>query len=70
VTNEQVVGKFKGIVMVQSEEDQKKYIQEKLQLFESLKEKLDELSKKRTGKELILDLDKLETSEGRGKFEL
>lgn len=64
------MGKFKGIVMVQSEEDQKKYMQEKLQLFESLKEKLDELSKKRTGKELILDLDKLETSEGRGKFEL
>lgn len=70
VTNEQVVGKFKGIVTVQSEEDQKKYMQEKLQLVESLKEKLDELSKKRTGNELILDLNKLETSEGRAKFEL
>lgn len=55
---------------VQSEEDQKQYMVTKMELVMNLKDRLNKLSLKRTKKELEFRLDKLETSEGRGKFEV
>jgi hypothetical protein len=70
VTNEQCVGKFKGLVTVQSEDDQKAYKDMKTRLVHDLKTKLNQLSLKKTNKVLEMRLDKLATSEGRAKFDV
>mmetsp|Transcript_9559 Transcript_9559/g.9180 ORF Transcript_9559/g.9180 Transcript_9559/m.9180 type:complete len:170 (+) Transcript_9559:357-866(+) len=69
-SSEQVMGKFKGIVQVQSEEDKNEYNERKSQLIHDLKVKLNSLSLKKVGKPVELNLEKLDTQEGRNKFEL
>jgi hypothetical protein len=69
ISNETVVGKFKGIVTVQSEEDLKNYKEVKNELSKELFRAVSNAAIKITGKPLIMDLSKLETAEGRMKFE-
>jgi hypothetical protein len=64
------VGRFKGIVTVQSEKDQKDYKELKLELMHNLKQRLNQLSLKKLNKPIDMRLEKLETSEGRAKFDL
>jgi hypothetical protein len=59
------VGKFKGIVTVQSENDKIAYLERKADLIHTLKTKLNTLSIKKTGKPVELKLEKLDTLEGR-----
>ena len=63
-----MVGRFKGIVTVQSEEDKKEYQEQKHSLIHDLKHKLNKLSLKRRGVAQELKLEKLDTMEGRIKF--
>jgi len=70
VSTEQVVGRFKGIITVQSELDKKAYADRKTELIHGLKLKLNQLSLKKTGKPIELRLEKMDTMEGRHKFEL
>jgi hypothetical protein len=70
VSTEQVVGKFKGTITVQTEEDRKDYANRKADLIHELKVKLNSLSLRKTGKPLELKLEKMDTMEGRQKFEL
>lgn len=69
-STEQVVGKFKGTVTVQTEEDRKDYADKKNELIEQLKAKLNTLSLQKTKKPLEINLEKMDTFEGRQKFEL
>ena len=69
-STEQVVGIFKGTVTVQSEEDKKQYDEKKAELVHNLKIKLSNLSMSKTGKPLVLNLEKMDTMEGRQKFEI
>lgn len=64
-STEQIVGKFKGIVTVQSEKDRLDYLERKTQLIHDLKVKLNTLSLKKTGKPVELKIEKLDTLEGR-----
>lgn len=70
ISTEQCVGKFKGIVTVQSNKDKLDYNERKQQLVHELKVKLNSLSLKKVGKPVELKLEKLDTMEGRQKFEL
>lgn len=70
VSSEQVVGKFKGVVTVQSEKDKKVYQEKKADLIHNLKVKLNSLSLKRMNRPLEFNLDKLDTHEGRQKMEM
>lgn len=69
-STELVVGKFKGVVTVQSEEDKLHYAERKADLIHNLKMKLNQLALKRTGKGIEFNLEKMDTMEGRMKFEL
>ena len=69
-SDEQVVGKFKGIVTVQTKEDKERYQERKGALIHDLRLKLDLLSKKKTGKPLEFRLEKLDKMEGRMKFDM
>jgi hypothetical protein len=69
-STEQVVGKFKGTVTVQTEEDRKEYAERKAQLIHNLKLKLNTLSVNKTGKPIELKMEKLDTMEGRNKMEI
>jgi hypothetical protein len=59
------VGRFKGIITVQSEQDRKAYAERKSELIHGLKMKLNQLSLKKTGKPVDLKLEKMDTMEGR-----
>lgn len=65
ISTEQIVGRFKGIVTVQSKQDREDYLQRKMELLHDLKLKLNALSLKKTGKPLELNLEKMDTYEGR-----
>ena len=54
---------------MQSEEDRKEYADKKAELVHGLKVKLNTLSLQKTGKPLELKLEKMDTMEGRQKFE-
>lgn len=70
VSTEQVVGKFKGIVTVQTEQDRIKYGERKNELLEMLKSKLNTISKNKLGKPFQLEMEMLDTLEGRNALEL
>ncbi len=55
---------------VQSEEDRKEYAELKANLIHSLKIKLNQIALKKTGKGIDLNLEKMDTMEGRMKFDL
>lgn len=69
VTTEMEVGKFKGIVTVQSQKAMKAYEKAKDELLTELKQALNEAAIKISSKPFLLDISKLETSEGRMKLE-
>ena len=68
ITTETVVGKFKGIVTVQSEKAQKDYQEGKNKALKDLQAALNEVSKKISSKPFWLNISTLETSEGRQKL--
>ena len=70
ISTEQVVGKFKGIVTVQTESDKEEYRNRKESLLQSLKQKLNTLSKQKVGKEFKMEMTMLDTLEGRNELEL
>lgn len=65
-----MVGRFKGIVTVQSEHDKKAYAERKSELIHNLKLKINQLSLKKTGKPIELKMEKMDSMEGRQKFEM
>jgi hypothetical protein len=65
-----VVGKFKGIVTVQTERDKAAYAVEKADLLTDLKTKLNTLSKQKLKKEFKMEMTMLDTLEGRNELEL
>ena len=69
MTDETSVGRFKGLVTVQSDDDRQAYVQAKSLLVQDLRARLDQLSRKKAGKPIDMRLEKLATSEGRAKFE-
>ena len=70
VSTEQVVGRFKGIVTVQTENDRIKYGERKNDLLNQLKQKLNTISKSKLGKPFQMDMEMLDTLEGRNTLEL
>ena len=64
------MGKFKGIVTVQTENERLKYGERKNELLEKLKSKLNAISKNKLGKPFQMDMDMLDTLEGRNALEL
>jgi len=69
VSDEQVVGKFKGVVSVQSLDDKKEYAERKAVLIHNLKTKLNQISLKKRNKQLDFSLEKMDTFEGRVLFD-
>ena len=69
VTTEMVVGKFKGIVTVQSKQALRDYNKARDDLLNELKVALNEAALKISSKPFQLEIKKLETSEGRMKLE-
>ncbi len=69
VNTEQVMGRFKGLVTIFSEQGKKDYYDRKNGLIHDLKVNLNELSVKILNKPFSFDFDKLETMEGRFKFQ-
>ena len=69
ISTETVVGKFKGIVTVQSEKAQKDYQDGKSKALKDLQRALNEVSKKILSKPFWLNISSLETSEGRVKLQ-
>lgn len=63
------MGIFKGTVTVQTEQDKIDYSEKKATLIHDLKVKLNSLSLSKTGKPLELKMEKMDTMEGRQKFE-
>jgi hypothetical protein len=55
---------------VQSEQDKKAYAERKNELIHNLKLKINQLSLKKTGKPIELKMEKMDTMEGRQKFEM
>jgi len=68
VSTEQVMGKFKGIVTVQSLKEKDDYAKTKSDKIETLKNNLSAISLKQTGKPFELDLEMMDSAEGRAKF--
>ena len=69
-STEKVVGYFKGIVEVESREDRYEYNQTKARLVQTLIKKVGQLSKKKTGKEFLIDVDLIEDPQERKKLKL
>lgn len=70
VNTEQIVGKFKCLIDIESEKEKKKHIEEKDQKLHELKIKLNMLSLKKTKKPIEFNLEKLEKMESKMKFKL
>lgn len=68
LSTEQVVGRFKGIVTVQSEEDLKNYQERKAELIHELKKKLNILSLKTLKVPIHVKMEKIDSMEGRQWF--
>jgi len=69
-STEQEVGKFKCLIDIESEREKIEYAEEKDSKLHDLRVKLNSLSLKKRGKPLELNLDKLDSAEGRAKFRL
>ena len=63
------VGYFKGIVEIESRQDKEEYKVKKTALIEQLIKNLNELSKRKTGKEIKIETDKLESAMERRKLD-
>lgn len=69
-STEKIVGYFKGIVEVESRQDRYDYNEKKAKLVETLIKKINEVSKKKTGQELTIDVDLIEDPQERVKLKL
>ena len=69
VSTEELMGKFKAVIEVEVKEEKEKYFIEKEELFQEMQEALRKLALSRNIKDFELDLDKLETIEGREELE-
>ena len=63
------MGKFKAVIEVEVKEEKLQYMQEKEELFNELQEGLKKLARVRDMHDFELDLNKLETIEGREDLE-
>ena len=63
------MGKFKAVIEVEIKEEKEEYFQEKETLFRDMQESLQKLAESRGINNFELDLDKLETIEGREELE-
>jgi hypothetical protein len=64
------MGEFKAVIEVEIKEEKKQYLEKKQILFHDLLDALQKLSDFKELGKLELDLDKLETLEGREELEL
>ena len=64
-TTEKVVGRFKAVIEVEDKEKKAAYLKKKAELIDTLIESLKQLAKNRKINDFDLDLEKLETMEGR-----
>jgi len=69
VSTIELMGKFKAVIEVEVKEEKEAYFQEKEELFRKLQNSLTSLAESRGIKNFVLDLDKLETIEGREEIE-
>ena len=69
VSTEKVVGFFKGIIEVESKEDKINYKRRKDMLIDNLCQLVGQISKKKIGKEIEIDLEALGSAMERRKFE-
>lgn len=69
LSTEQIVGRFKGIVTVQSEEDLRNYQERKAELIHDLKKKLNILSLKALGVPIHVKMERIDSMEGRQWFQ-
>lgn len=69
-STEQIVGKFKCLIDIESEREKKEHAEEEAQKLHDLKVKLNSLSLKKRGKPLDFNFDKLDSAEGKMKFRL
>jgi hypothetical protein len=67
-TTEKIMGKFKGVICIDSAKEKADFEEEKSELMHKLKMKLNTLCVKKTGKPLEFNMEKLDTLEGRNKF--
>lgn len=70
LSDEKVVGAFKGIIEVESKDDRDKYQFEKQKLLNELGNSINEIAKKKTNQSMDLELADLCTAEERNKFKL
>lgn len=70
LSDEKVVGWFKGIIEVESKPDKEKYIYERDKLLHELSDSIQEISKAMKNETMDLELTELTTAEERKRFEL
>ena len=68
VSTEQLMGKFKGIITVQTTEEKQEYLDKKHETIKQLTDNLNSLSQKKMGVPLELDMTMMDSAEGRSKF--
>lgn len=68
VSTEKVVGRFKAVIEVEDREFKKSYLKKKHELIDRLVDNLKMLAKNRDIKDFDLNLDKLESMEGRAEL--
>jgi len=64
------MGKFKAVIEVEVKEEKEAYFKRKEELFHEMQDALKTLAKARDMPNFELDLDKLETIEGREELEM
>ena len=69
VSTIQKMGRFKAVIEVEGREDKKAYLQKKAELIQAIKKNLRQLAENRGMKNFMLDLNLLETLEGRMAME-
>lgn len=69
VSTEELMGKFKAVIEVEVISEKEQYLQEKEELFRQMQEALHKLAESRGIHDFSLDLDMLETIEGREELE-
>jgi hypothetical protein len=70
VDTEQIVGRFKCLIDIESERERKEHAEEKEEKLHHLKTKLNMLSLKKTKKPIEFNIEKLEKMESKMKFKL
>ncbi len=68
-STEQLMGKFKAVIEVEVKEEKEEYFKRKERLFRGMQAALKSLAESRGIMNFTLDLDKLETIEGREELE-